>query len=41
MPSQARRAIDWDEFMCLLVGTRLVFPLHDVQFIMLAVLTLQ
>jgi len=41
VPSQASRAIDWDEFMCLLVGTRLVFPLHDVQFIMLAVLTLQ
>ena len=42
VPSQARCAIDWDEFMCLLVGTcLLVFPLHDVQFIMLAVLTLQ
>jgi hypothetical protein len=41
VPSQARRAIDWDEFMCLLVGTRLVFPLHDAQYIMLAVLTLQ
>lgn len=38
---QARRAIDWDEFMCLLVGTCLGFPLDDVQYIMLAVLMLQ
>ena len=41
VPSSARRAIDWNEFMCLLVGTRLVYPMHDVQYIMLAVLTLQ
>ena len=41
VPSQARRSIDWDEFMRLLVGTCLVFPLHDAQYIMLAVLMLQ
>ncbi len=41
MASQARRVIDWDEFMRLLVGTCLVFPSHDVMLPMLAILTLQ
>ncbi len=41
MASQARHAIDWDKFMCLLVGTCLVFPSHDVMLPMLAVLMLQ
>ncbi len=41
VPPSARRAVDWDEFMCLLVGTCLVFPSHDVMLPMLAGLTLQ
>ncbi len=41
MASQVCCAIDWDKFMCLLVGTHLVFPSHNVMLRMLAVLTLQ
>jgi hypothetical protein len=39
--SQAHCAIDWDLFLCLLVGTCLVFPSHEVMLPMLAVLMLQ
>ncbi len=41
MASLEHHAINWDEFMCLLVGTCLVFPTHDAMLTMLAVLTMQ